>query len=81
MNPLLCDESIHVHRRGIQCVFLAAGISLEQVEDALRAKSPDAYRAIEDAMDDLKGSIKKKDAVKAAERFKKLQDLIQTNGL
>ncbi len=36
MNPLLCDESIHVHRRGIQCVFLAAGISLEQVEDALQ---------------------------------------------
>lgn len=53
----------------------------ELVEDALRAKSPEAYRAIEDAMDDLKASIKKKDAAKAAERFKVLQDLIQKNGL
>ncbi|MCE9600528.1 MAG: hypothetical protein K8S54_21395 [Spirochaetia bacterium] len=53
----------------------------ELVEDALRAKSPEAYRAIEDAMDDLKASIKRKDAAKAGERFKALQELIQKNGL
>ncbi len=36
MNPLPCDESIRVHRQPGRCVYLAAGISLEQVEDALR---------------------------------------------
>lgn len=37
MNPLLCDESISLIRRGGRCIYLTRSFSLEQLEDIVRS--------------------------------------------
>ena len=67
---------------GARSRYEAFDAGWDQVEDSVKSKSPDAYKAIEDAMDDVQDTLVKAqspDAAKARDALTKLKQTVEAN--